>query len=361
MGAADIVPGISGGTIAFIMGFYQKLLSSITAFKMGKFCRSSAKFLSLLVCGIALAFILLVPIFDQILNHVTYRPLLYSGFFGLILGSIVLIFREINRWRVLDVTALVMGGILAFVLTGLDLKPVSTEAVFNVPVSITASESIINYNTKTGMLQNVPKSSVIVMVSKNIIAKDALLHVPMKKPVYAASLMTDSASSMHLDLWLIFCGAIAVSALLLPGISGSYLLTILGCYSIAIGAIADFIASTKQLTFDVQAFSILANIGLGILIGGILFSRVVLFLLAHYRNGTIALMTGFMIGALPVVWPFWSYHFFLNPLKLEKGILLAPNMPIVPEFGIPFVVCSLLATFGFCLVLFIDRRAKLKI
>ncbi len=357
MGAADLVPGISGGTIAFIMGFYQKLLFSITSFKMGNFCTSSLKFLSCLLAGIALSFVLLVPLFDQILNNEFYRPFLYSGFFGLIIGSIVLIISQIEKWRFTYVAALLTGVLLAFVLTGIDLKPLSKEALFDVPVSFETNKQLSNYDSE--MLRNVPQSTVIAMLSKKIITKETILYQPLKNDTLSAEDLIGSQSAwFKIDLWLIFCGAIAVTALLLPGISGSYLLTILGCYSLVIGALADFIASSKQLSFDLESFSILANVGFGILLGAIIFSRVVLFLLNHYRNLTITLMTGFMIGALPAVWPFWSYTFFLNPLKLEKGILLNPQSPILPSLDLSLALCSILAAFGFALVMLLNHKAK---
>ena len=355
MGAADLVPGISGGTIAFIMGFYQKLLSSITSFKMGKFCPSSVKFLGCLLAGIALSFILLVPFFDQILNNESYRPFLYSGFFGLIVGSIALIISQIEKWKLHYSAALLTGMLLAFVLTGLDLKPLSNEALFDVPVSFETTKIISNYDSE--MLRNVPKSTVIAMLSKNILSKETTLY-QAQNSILAKDLTGSETPWFKIDLWLIFCGAIAVTALLLPGISGSYLLTILGCYSTVIGALADFIASAKQLSFDAESFSILANVGTGIILGAAIFSRVVLFLLSHYRNLTITLMTGFMIGALPAVWPFWSYTFFLNPLKLEKGVLLNPQSPILPNLDFSFALCSILAVFGFSLVMLLSQKAK---
>lgn len=285
MGAADLVPGISGGTIAFIMGFYQDLLINIKSFRIQSIASNPATlFLGVLVSGIFTSFILLAPFFDQILNHEIYRTYLYSCFLGLIAASIVLTFKQIEKWQLDKVMVLLVGMILGFVLTSIDLKP---------------------------------------------------LNMDLKPALF--------------DPWLMFCGSLAVCALLLPGISGSYLLTILGSYPLAIGALADFIKSAKIGLFDFESFMILANLSIGILFGAIVFSRVVLWLLKSYRNGTIALMTGFMVGALPTVWPFWSYSFFTHPFKPEKGLLLRAETPILPainEVGIPL----LLGILGFALV-----------
>lgn len=295
MGAADLVPGISGGTIAFIMGFYKELLTSIKSFRIRSiFSSTTTRFLGSLLSGIFLSLILLAPFFDRILNHEVYRTYLYSSFFGLIAASIVLSFKQIEKWQFNLKATLVIGMITAFMLTSIDLKPLNNEAL------------------------------------------PALI-----------------------DPWLMFCGSIAVCALLLPGISGSYLLTILGSYSIVISALADLIESAKKGLFDASSFIILLNLSGGILFGAIIFSRVVLWLLNHYRNLTISLMTGFMIGALPTVWPFWSYSFFTHPLKPEKGLLLRTEAPILPAFS-ELMLPILLALLGFGLVFFVERQAKLK-
>lgn len=293
MGAADLVPGISGGTIAFIMGFYKELLISIKSFRIHTiFSSQTTKFLGFLLSGIFLSLILLAPIFDRILNHEVYRTYLYSSFLGLVGASIVLSFKQIEKWHLHLKIALLIGGIIAFMLTSIEIKPLNSEML-----------------------------------------------------------------SSFIDPWLIFSGSLAVCALLLPGISGSYLLTILGSYPIVISALADLIQSAKKGVFDTSSFMILANLSVGILFGAILFSRLVLWLLNHYRNLTISLMTGFMIGALPTVWPFWSYSFFTHPLKPEKGLLLHATSPILPTISELFIPI-LLAFFGFALVFLVERQAR---
>lgn len=296
MGAADLVPGISGGTIAFIMGFYSDLLNGIKSFSVKNIFKPQTKFLGLLLCGILLSLALFAPLFDKILNDSVSRSFLYSGFLGLILASICLCIKQIEKWKPSYFAALVIGALLAFVLTSLDLKP-----------------------------------------------ENAALS---------------QSHSSTIDLWLVFCGSIAVCALLLPGISGSYLLTILGCYSKVIEALADFIVSAKKMIFDFEAFSVLFSLSIGILLGAMIFSRVVLFLLKNYRSLTISLMTGFMIGALPAVWPFWSYISFINPLRPEKGLRLQPDFPVLPQISSSLSLCFLLLIAGFLLVFTVEYLAK---
>ncbi len=362
MGAADIVPGISGGTIAFIMGFYSDLLLSIKSLRVKNFIRNPAvKFLGCLLSGIAFSLILLAPLFDQILNHEASRAYLYSGFLGLILASIVLCFKQIEKWYASTFFSLLLGSVLAFVLTSVNLTPLSNEQLYDVPVAFVTEQTITNYDAKTKTILNVPKTTVEAMLAKGVITKETVLFNQQKQEIMPAGNLSNKAKSfISLDLWLVFCGSIAVSALLLPGISGSYLLTILGCYSVAIGALADFIESAKILKFDADAFIVLSSLSIGIGLGAVMFSRVVLWLLNNYRSITISLMTGFMMGALQTVWPFWTYSYFLNPLKLNKGILLTPDFPILPALSPSLLVSLLLTISGFALVFLVEYLANLK-
>ena len=232
MGAADIVPGISGGTIAFIMGFYQNLIDSIKNINA-----KSISFLLPLLFGIILAFLTLANFFYFILQHPVYKVFLYSTFLGLVIASTIFCAKQLQNWKVTHFLFLTIGILLAYLLTG-------------------------------------------------------------------ASLQTEHFTYNGFSWWLIFCGIIAVSAMLLPGISGSYLLSILGVYPLAIGAVKDFTVSIKQFSFNPEASMILFNLMIGIAIGAALFSRIISWLLTHYHNSTIALLTGFMIGALRSVWPF---------------------------------------------------------
>ncbi|MFI5343105.1 MAG: undecaprenyl phosphate translocase family protein, partial [Chlamydiales bacterium] len=154
----------------------------------------------------------------------------------------------------------------------------------------------------------------------------------------------------RLSGWLIFCGMVAVCALLLPGISGSYLLTLLGVYPMVIGALADWVSHLKQGIFDFDSFEILLNLGLGILIGAALFARLLSWLLKAYPNLSLAILSGFMIGALPSVWPFWSYTSILLPMKLEKGPQLLALDPIWPSWSSSQAYLALLWMAAGCLL-----------
>lgn len=316
MGAADIVPGISGGTIAFIMGFYSGLLNSIKSidmramrdllcFRFNAFHqRVHVDFLLPLGIGIIFSFMGLAQLIQFLLADPTYRELLYSAFLGLICASTWFCIRQIVRWKFFHFLALTIGTMVAYLLTNQELF-----------------------------------ATAIMDINPEIVSEK--------------------------DLWingfLICCGAVAVSAMLLPGISGSYLLTILGVYAPAISAVADFSHGLQHGHFEGTAFLFLSNIFVGIVIGGILFTRIISFLLRRYEQVTIALMIGFMIGALRSVWPFWSYSYIIDPMHAERGAVLHVNQPILPNVTTPLFAMSLICIIlGFTLVVFLSLYSSRK-
>lgn len=309
MGAADIVPGISGGTMAFIMGFYEDLLTSIKSLNTKSFALLFSlkfrqfrdvvawEFLLALLAGISFSFIVLCHGVSYVLGHEVYRVYLYAAFSGLILASVVFCAKLVKTWEFKHVVALLVGGVIAFIFT-----------------DTTTTQPTTHYAMTTGI-----------------------------------------------DWWIVCCGAIAISAMLLPGISGSYLLTVLGTYPIVILALADFVSGLKQWHFDFHAFQILASMAIGIAIGAMLFSRVVTWLLHHYREITIASLTGFMIGAFRSVWPFWSYHYVVNPLRPERGAQLQPLEMLWPDISsLLFWQAIAFAITGFALVFLIEYIAVRK-
>jgi len=246
MGAADVIPGVSGGTIAFLMGIYGELVNSIKSvnlhsFKLlftGKFAQFwrhiNGNFLLSLVCGILISIFSLAKLMTYLLEN---RPIqLWSFFFGLILASAVFILREIERWNIKNIISLVVGMVIA---------------------------AYICFAT------------------------------PTQTPDY---------------LWFIFlCGAIAICAMILPGISGSFILLLMGKYDFIMSAVADV---------DIK---IIVIFGCGALIGIVMFSHFLSWLLKRFYMQTIALLAGFMIGSLFKVWP-WKE-------LLDKGT----DIPVLPN------------------------------
>ena len=230
MGAADIVPGVSGGTIAFISGIYEELITAINtvnlhAFRLlrrGKFTAFwkyiNGGFLTALMLGILISIIFLAKGVKWLLEN---EPvLLWSFFFGLVVSSIIFVARAIAKWDVFVFLLLVAGGIAAYYIT--TLPPMNT----------------------TGNLA-----------------------------------------------FLFLSGALAVCAMILPGISGAFILVLLGAYKIILDAL------------DERDFKIIGVTVLGGIFGLISFARILKWLFTHYRNSTLAVLTGFITGSLNKIWP----------------------------------------------------------
>lgn len=287
MGLCDLIPGISGGTLALLLGFYPQLIESINnirivkllQFKIKEFAEAfPVKFLAPLLSGALVSIMLFSKGIHWILNQGLYRTYFYGAFFGLILASTFFCLRKIKKWGSHQIVALIIGLILAFLGTG-------------------------SISKQTG--------------------------IEIK------------------GFWLSFSGALAISAMLLPGISGSYILTILGVYELAIQALADLCKGLQEFSLNLPAFSILSYIALGIFVGALIFSRFLSWLLKHYEQTAIAFLSGTMLGAIRAVWPFWIYE--------QKGEKLVPVSFYIPEWGsFLFWQVVLIAICAFCGALLLD-------
>ena len=230
MGAADIVPGVSGGTVAFITGIYDQLLDSLRAVDLEFLARLSrldiagawqhinGRFLLALLLGIATSIFSLAQLVSWVLEH---HPVpLWAFFFGLILASALVLLREVDNWSVSKVLCLLSAGAVAVCIA---LSPVM---------------------------------------------------------------------SLEMGLAGVFlAGFLAVCAMILPGISGSFILVLLGMYSTTLVAL-----KSLDLVF-ILVFVIGAGCGL------LCFSRLLHWLLLRFHQGTMAVLTGFLFGSLLVVWP----------------------------------------------------------
>ncbi len=311
MGMAEVIPGVSGGTIAFITGIYERLLNAIKSVDFslihtyrkdgikGLWKAIDGTFLSLLLVGMV-GGILLGTVFISYLLHNFPEPL-WAFFFGLILSSSFYIAKLIPTWDLPKVGLLLVGFFIAF-----------------------------------GITQTVP--------------------------------IGGSTSAFM----LIFSGAIAISALMLPGISGSFILLLLGMYTIVIPALKSCISSPS---FD--HFRVLLLFGIGALIGLIVFSRVLSWTFKNYRFQTFALLTGFMLGSLFKIWP-WrnptlilnkensnlisnpSFQFFADNPNTEFKILNEVNvLPAEYLYSDPRILAVVLSfVFGLLSVLLLSRLDK---
>jgi putative membrane protein len=272
MGAADVVPGVSGGTIAFISGIYEELLNTINSingrslkilFKEGisAFWKAiNGNFLVVLLAGIGTSIITLAKAISWLLEN--HPVMIWSFFFGLVLASVVYVSRKIKRWNLSTILALLLGGFAAYYIT----------------------------------------------------------------------IMTQVAGSENLA-YIFFCGTIAICAMILPGISGSFILVLLGTYNIVLDSIH---------TVNLPLITIFA---LGCITGLLLFSRFLSWLLNNFHDITVAVLTGFMLGSLNKVWP-WKQT--LETFTDHKGRVI----PLVEE-NIPPVQGELLPALGWAIAGFL--------
>ena len=233
MGAADIVPGVSGGTMAFILGIYEELIDAIALFGKKEFWSDIVRgkihhaftlpkwrFLLSVGAGILCAAALLASPLEHLLE--TQPTAVWSFFFGLVFASIFIVAMRVKQWIARRIVALIFGALAAYVLVG--LVPVQTsEAAW----------------------------------------------------------------------FLVLCGAITICAMILPGVSGAFLLVLLGKYEFVLSAVNN------------RDIGPIALIGIGAVVGLIAFSQVLGWLFARYHDLTVALLTGLMIGSLRKIWP-WN-------------------------------------------------------
>ena len=250
MGSADVVPGVSGGTMAFILGIYDELLDSINAVDMTfirriltfrwreAFSAFPWKFLLSLAIGIFAAILTLANVLHWALEN---QPVfIWSFFFGLIVASIVLVRKRVGNWGVVNFLAAVAATLGAYVLVG---------------------------------------------------------STPSETP--------------HTPLLLFLSGALAICAMILPGISGAFILVLLGKYAYVLEAVKNFDIITVGL------------VGIGAVVGLLLFVRLLRWLLHRNHDLIIAILTGFMLGSLRKVWPWKTFETITETFVRETNFIPA--------------------------------------
>lgn len=281
MGAADVVPGVSGGTMAYILGIYERLVNAIKSFDL-VWLKAIARFdtrvifgkpdfalLIPLVSGIVLALLFFTRIISLPKLLHTYPEPVYALFFGLILGSIVILMSHVNKINTRDLLFLLAGVIVGMIIFNL------------VPV-------------------NTPEASWFVFIS----------------------------------------GALAICAMILPGISGSFILLILKKYEYIFNAVGYF------------DFSVLIPFVLGIITGLALFSRFLSWLLGNYHKATIMVINGLLIASLWVIWPYQERVYEIAGGKLQQ----VGSSPYLPQelTNHTLLVIFLIVT-GFMVVMAINK------
>lgn len=293
MGAANVIPGVSGGTMALITGIFERLIDAIKSFnlqavkllfgfKLKEFAKHTDLYFLLAVFGgIAIAIITLARLFDYLFTN--YPVYIWAYFFGLVLASVYFVGKTVSLWKTSVIITFVIG---------------TTVAVFI---------SIMNPATENSGL-----------------------------------------------LYLMLCGVVAMCSMILPGLSGSFVLILMGNYQLVmIDAVND------------RNLGILIPVGIGAVLGLLAFSHILSWVFKKYRDQTISLLTGFILGSLSVLWP-WQKLIYMTDTAGE--IILKKGEPIVMKyerilpdaFNSEVVFAILFAIAGIISIWAIEKAAETK-
>ena len=286
MGAADVVPGVSGGTIAFISGIYEELITSINNINLSLFKvikekgiktaweQLNGNFLLALFIGIGISVLSLAKLVSWLLEN---EPILiWSFFFGLVIASILVVGKQVKKWNLVTLFAMIAGAVLAYFITTL------------------------------------PPS--------------------------------DNVDSLP---FLFLSGAIAVCAMILPGISGAFILVLLGSYKTIIDAVHNL---------DIKIITV---VGVGAIFGLLSFARLLKWMFNYYKNITLALLTGFIIGSLNKIWP-WKRVLETKTIA-EKVITIDENIsPFAFDGDNQLLYALIAAVIGFSLIFILEKSASKK-
>jgi putative membrane protein len=284
MGSADVIPGVSGGTIALITGIYEDLIGALRSIDTkvvqqvlvldikGVVAKVHVRFLLALFSGILVAILSLARLMNYLLHH--HPVATWSLFFGLIVASTIMVGKHVSNWFGKAGISFVTGIIAATIIVNL---------------------------------------------------------IPMQTPE---------------DLWFIFfCGIVAICAMILPGISGAFILLILGKYEYVTGALKD--PFLPQNLIVILVFCIGCGIGL---LG---FSRVLNYLLQKFHNLTLAFLAGLIAGSLQKIWP-WKEVIETQVIRGKAHVIWGgPIMP--PAINQEFFIAAGLAALGFVAVLVLEK------
>ncbi len=278
MGAANVIPGVSGGTIAFISGIYERLikalksfdLSILKLFRQGHFReivgKTDLKFLSILFLGIAFSIFSLAHLLEYIIKY--YETFTLAFFFGLVVASSLGVGRQISKFS------------LSVLIT------------FCIGCSFAVSVALLT---------------------------------PMEANDHWA--------------YVVLCGIVAVSSMILPGLSGSYVLLLMGNYALMLQSISHL------------NFKFLIPFVLGCLLGLIIFSRLLNYFFDHFQDATISLLTGFVVGSLLIIWPWKTTHY----IKIETREKAIGYDWYFPSFDYEMIIGVGLILLGFIVVSGIER------
>ena len=313
MGAANVIPGVSGGTIALITGIYEELINSLKSFDKkaldlllkrefsNLLSHINGKFLLFLLLGIGGSIFSIAKLFEYLL---TEHPIqIWAFFFGLVFASVYYVGKTIEEWNIKITSFFILGTFIALLISFTNPAPSSNG----------------NY------------------------------------------------------IFVFFCGIIGISGMLLPGLSGSYILMLLGNYKLlmvdSINAISKSIKMLMlgDLTFLNNSDQITALVHfclflLGSIFGMVSFSRLIAWVFKQYKNITIALLTGFIFGSLAIIWP-WK-NAILHPTILDRNkdpIIIGYERYVPKELDHTTITTLLCILFGIICIWAVEKMAEKQI
>jgi len=288
MGVANVIPGVSGGTIALIVGIFERLINSLkslnfTALKLlftGKF-KEFAKytdlaFLFAVLLGIVVAMISVAKLFKFLFAE--YPVYIWSFFLGLLIASIFYVGKTVNKWNIWVILAFIIG----------------------IGVSL-----LISFGTPAQENDNF--------------------------------------------FYLMLCGAIGASGMILPGISGSYILVLMGDYQLVVIEGIDLLTKSPM-----ESMKILLPVMIGVVIGILGFAHILAWIFKHYHDMTISLLTGFIVGSLPIIWP-WKENVCTTLSNGEEKVI-GYNWNL-PEMNSEFIVALSIIIIGAALIIITETIA----
>jgi len=286
MGVANVIPGVSGGTIALITNIYEELINTLRSFdrkalellfsfKMKELAKhTNLYFLTAIFSGSIVSVFTIASLFEYLFAN--YPILIWSLFFGLIVASVIFVGKRVQNWNVKSTIALILGTTVAMSL------------------------SFVEPATENSNL-----------------------------------------------LFVFICGIIGISGMMLPGLSGSYILILLGNYKL--------LMVTAVTELDISLLSIFF---LGSIFGLISFSHLLSWVLTRYKDATLALLTGFILGSLNIIWPWKQITKSIKINDEVKIIAYNSNLPAEIDSNTLFAIILMIA--GFVLVYLLENSSKNK-
>ena len=286
MGVANVIPGVSGGTIALITNIYEELINTLRSFdrkalellfsfKMKELAKhTNLYFLTAIFSGSIVSVFTIASLFEYLFAN--YPILIWSLFFGLIVASVIFVGKRVQNWNVKSTIALILGTTVAMSL------------------------SFVEPATENSNL-----------------------------------------------LFVFICGIIGISGMMLPGLSGSYILILLGNYKL--------LMVTAVTELDI---SLLGIFFLGSVFGLISFSHLLSWVLTRYKDATLALLTGFILGSLNIIWPWKQITKSIKINDEVKIIAYNSNLPAEIDSNTLFAIILMIA--GFVLVYLLENSSKNK-